>query len=361
MSIDNLAGKMPEPLAIDYESITNLFTRADEQERDYLSEDETYELLKRSGAETPPQTILLIKGSRPSDEVLTALPGDTVVLKIISPTIIHKTEMGGVKVVAKHSDKIRSAWRRMMVEVPENYAAIIERDPSHAAETYRGLEGEPLRRAIARDIRGVLMVQFMPPDSEAFGNEMIVGIRNTREFGMIISAGLGGTDTELYAQRFRKGQAIVAASTVMTDGDTFFDLFRQTISYKKLAGLTRGQRRIVTDEQLVECFASFIAMANYYSAANPVAPFVIEELEINPFAFTDYLMVPLDGLCRFSKPKTVPVARPFRKIENLLHPKTIGIVGVSTSRINFGRIILNNILANGFDAKDIRIIRPGSG
>jgi acyl-CoA synthetase (NDP forming) len=203
------------------------------------------------------------------------------------------------------------------------------------------------------------MVQFMPPDSEAFGNEMIVGIRNTREFGMVISAGLGGTDTELYAERFRKGQAVVAASTAMTDGETFFELFRQTICYRKLAGLTRGQRRIVTDEQLIECLSSFIAMANYYSPANPDAAYVIEELEINPFAFTDYLMVPLDGMCRFSKPTALAPARPYRKIGNLLHPNTIGIVGVSTSRMNFGRIILANILANGFAAEDIRIIRPG--
>jgi acyl-CoA synthetase (NDP forming) len=145
----------------------------------------------------------------------------------------------------------------------------------------------------------------------------------------------------------------------MTDGETFFELFRQTICYRKLAGLTRGQRRIVTDEQLIECLSSFIAMANYYSPANPDAAYVIEELEINPFAFTDYLMVPLDGMCRFSKPTALAPARPYRKIGNLLHPNTIGIVGVSTSRMNFGRIILANILANGFAAEDIRIIRPG--
>ena len=150
------------------------------------------------------------------------MPGDKVVLKIVSPTIIHKTEVGGVRVVEKHPDNIRSAWRRMMVEVPENYTALIERRSIHAPETYRGLCGEALQQAIARDIQGVLMVQFMPPDSQAFGNEMIVGIRNTREFGMVISAGLGGTDTELYAERFRKGQAIVAASTAMTDGGCVF-------------------------------------------------------------------------------------------------------------------------------------------
>ncbi len=346
-------------LAIDYGAITQLFRVADDEGRDFLFEYETYALLQRSGAETPPRTLLLTKGSRLSDEELTSMPGDKVVLKIVSPTIIHKTEVGGVKVVDKTPEKIRSAWRRMMYEVPETCAAMIERRPAHGAEKYNGLSGEALQKALARDIVGVLMVQFMPPDSQAFGNEMIVGIRNTREFGMVISAGLGGTDTELYAERFRKGQAIVAASTAMTDGDTFFEIFRQTICYKKLAGLTRGQRRIVTDEQLIECLSSFIAMANYFSPANSDAPFVIEELEINPFAFTDYLMVPLDGMCRFSKPALLPTARPYQKIGHLLHPKTIGILGVSTSRMNFGRIILNNILANGYPSEDIRIIRPG--
>ena len=144
----------------------------------------------------------------------------------------------------------------------------------------------------------------------------------------------------------------------MTDGIDFFELFRQTISYKKLAGLTRGQRRIVTDEQLMECLASFIAMANFYSPANPDAPYVIEELEINPFAFTDYLMMPLDGMCRFSSPEPLPPTRPYHKIEQLLRPATIGIIGVSTSRMNFGRIILQNIIANGFERDDLWIIRP---
>ncbi len=107
----------------------------------------------------------------------------------------------------------------------------------------------------------------------------------------------------------------------MVDGQSFFQLFKNTISYKKLAGLTRGQRRIVTDEQLIECFDSFIEMGKYFSPSNPKAEFVIEELEINPFAFTEYLMVPLDGLCRFSRPDQMPLARPVEKIHNLLHPQ----------------------------------------
>ncbi len=83
----------------------------------------------------------------------------------------------------------------------------------------------------------------------------------------------------------------------------------------------RGGRRIVTNEQLIECFSSFITLANAYSPDNPEAIYVIDELEINPFAFTDYMMVPLDGMCRFSKPGPRPIKRPYWKIDRLLHPK----------------------------------------
>lgn len=345
---------------IDYKAVTGLFQHAREQGRDSLFEYEVYDLLRFSGAETPPGTQFLARGAKPSDQALASMPGDRVVLKIVSRTIVHKTEAGGVRIVNNQPDKIRSAMRRMLYEVPENAASVIERDPAHAPAEYQGLSGDALVAAIAEDVHGVLLVRYMPPDSEAFGNELIVGIRRTREFGMIISAGLGGTDTELYASRFRKGQAVVAASTAMTDGCAFFELFKSTISYRKLAGLTRGQRRIVTDEQLIECFASFIEMANHYSPENPAAPFVIDELEINPFAFTDYLMVPLDGLCRFSLPEHSGAGRPVARIGNLLHPETIAVIGVSGSRMNFGRIILNNILEQGFPQKNVTVIKPGT-
>jgi acyl-CoA synthetase (NDP forming) len=346
-------------VAVDFNAITTLFEQAHSEGRDTLFEYEVYSLLRDSGAETPPRTVLLTRASKPSDGQLSTMPGNKVVLKIVSPTIVHKTEVGGVRVVENSPDKIRSAWRRMLYEVPENVALMLERSPDSTPEEYAGLKGEALVAAITRNIRGVLMVEFLQPDSQAFGNELIVGIRRTREFGTIIGAGLGGTDTELYAERFRKGQAVVASSTTLTDGETFFELFRKTLSYKKLAGLTRGQRRIVTDEQLVECFSSFIDMANYYSPDNPDAPFVIEELEINPFAYADYLMVPLDGMCRFSRIGSLPVPRPVEKVGRLLHPKSIGIIGVSSTRKNFGRIILKNVLDSGFDKNDISIIRSG--
>lgn len=100
-------------------------------------------------------------------------------------------------------------------------------------------------------------------------------------------------------------------------------------------------------------------MGNHFSPDNPDAPFVIDELEINPFAFTDYLMVPLDGMCKFSLPEKEPTARPVARIGNLLHPERIGIIGVSAKRRNFGRTILENIIGSGFDKDRIVILRDG--
>jgi acyl-CoA synthetase (NDP forming) len=344
---------------IDHARLEEIFDSARKAGRSRLFEFETYELLRHSGAESVPGYRFLERESRPSDEELSALPGDRVVLKIVSPCIIHKSDVGGVRVVANDPARVRSAWRRMMDEVPENFARLIERDPAAAPEAYRGLAGRDLVRAVASDVRGALLCQFMPPDSEAFGNELLVSLRRTREFGMVVTAGLGGTDTELYAKRFRKGQAVVSAATALTSPQAFFDLFATTIAYKKLAGLTRGQKRIVSDGQLLECFAVLIELGNRYGPENPDAPVFLDELEVNPFAFTDYRMVPLDGVCRFSEPVREAPARPRGGLGRLLRPETIGLVGVSEKRANFGRVILDNILAAGFDPDQVTVLKPG--
>lgn len=345
--------------SINYERIAESLKQAEADGRNFLYEYETYTLLADSGAESVPRSIFLAKGTRPSNEELCIFPGEKAVLKIVSPTIFHKTELGGVKIVDKQPGKIRSTWRRMMDEVPEKYSSLIESGSINCPEKYKGYKGQELKEAISGDIKGALLCEFMPPDSNAFGNELLVSLRCTREFGMVITAGLGGTDTELYAKRFRKGLAVISASTELTDGKDFFQLFKKTIAYEKLAGLTRGQQRIISDDQLIECFTSFIMMGNHFSPLNKDTEFIMDEVEVNPFAFTDYQMVPLDGICRFSRMRSMPNLRPTSKISKLLHPESISIIGASSTRMNFGRIILKNVLGNGFPKEKVTLIKEG--
>ncbi|KJR96933.1 MAG: CoA-binding protein [Desulfobulbaceae bacterium BRH_c16a] len=346
---------------IDFTGLTDLFRQAELQGREYLFEYEVYDFIRLTGGETPPQFSLLQKDERFDGRILEKLPGEKVVIKVVSPCILHKSDVGGVRIVRKNSEEVLSTIRRMSCEIPEKYAEIILRRPDPAPSPYLELSADRLQEAIAQDIQGYILCQYMQPDSEEFGNELLVSLRNSREFGLILSAGLGGRDTELYAARFRKGQAVVSASTEQVDGAAFFALFKDTISYKKLAGLTRGQKRIVTDDQLLECFAALIQVARYFSPFSSQSPYIIEELEINPFAFSNYLMMPLDGLCRFSTNKQVQPTRPIAKIDKLLHPSSIGIAGISARKINIGRFILRNILANGFSRGDIALIHPQGG
>ena len=343
---------------IDFGAICTLFDGAKNDNRSFLFEYEVYDLIRFVGSETPPLCTFLPKNKRLGREQVDEFPGQKVVVKIVSPYILHKSDVGGVRIVDKTIEDVLSTVRRMYYDIPVQFAELVERGRFALPEGLQGFKGKELEQAVSTSIEGVVLCQYMHPDSLEFGNELLVSLRRTREFGMILSAGLGGTDTELYAERFRKGQAVVAASTEMVDGEKFFQLFRETISYKKLAGLTRGQKRIVTDEQLLECFSAFIEAGNYFSPLNPLAPYVIDELEINPFAFSNYLMLPLDGLCRFSQGEAPLSARPIGKIDNLLHPKTIGIVGVSSKGKNIGRIILENILKMGFPQKDITLFHP---
>lgn len=346
---------------INFTTINGLFQQSADAERWTLFEHEVYRLLEATGAITAPETQFIPADCDLSGVAIPELPGDKVVLKIVSPTIIHKTEAGGVQIVANKTDLIRSSAAAMLESVPTTLQRYLEEQCSHEApDTYRGLTGEQLRQAIQRDILGVLLVQFIPAQTKVFGSELLVGLRNTREFGMTISAGLGGTDTELYAEGFRKGLAVTSASTEMTDGKLFFEQFRSTLAYKALSGQIRGRERVISDEQLIKCFDTIIELGNYYSPGNVSAPFTIEELEINPFAFSEQGMIPLDGMCRFETPGALPLPRPVQKLDKLFHPSSIGIIGVSAEKMNFGRIILGNLLASGYDRSKVTIIRPGT-
>ena len=200
-------------IPIDFNGITEMLMSADQEDRTFLYEYEVYSLFVPIRFRDPSEIELHSQGGTPFDEELMALPGDKAVLKIVSPTIIHKTEVGGVKIVEKESNRIRSAVRRMLYEVPENYTTWIQQNPEAAPAQYKGLSGEALTAASAGMSKGCFRFSScrrIPVHSEM---SSLWDFATTREFGTVISAGLGGTDTELYAARFRKGQAIVAAST----------------------------------------------------------------------------------------------------------------------------------------------------
>jgi acyl-CoA synthetase (NDP forming) len=306
-------------------AINDIFRKAHGEGRSSLFEHEVYRLLAAAGIASTPRHELIAAGAAPSDEILASFPGSRVVVKVVSSSIAHKSDVGGVAVVAKEPAAVRGACQSM--------------------------------HAIA-DSAGVMLTEFIAADAGGVGSELLVGIRNTRDFGMVITAGTGGVDTELIAGSARRGQAVVSASTVLTTAEEFLELFKPTIGYRRIAGLTRGGRRLVTDEALVQCFGGFMRLANSCSSGDPETDFIIEELEVNPFTCSGGSLVALDGLCRIGRPQVVRPPRPQAKIDRMLHPASIGVMGASATRMNFGRIVLKNIIASGYDKSRLLVINP---
>jgi len=340
---------------IDFPRIERLFRDAGRDCRDRLYEPECYQLLEATGAEAVPVSRLVPMDAQPTREDLDAIPGDRVVLKIVSPDIIHKTEATGVRMVEKNLADVEAAFDAMVRETPRAYAAFLSQQHEHdEADTV------PTEEDLRDRLSGVLICEFIEPDVRGFATELFVGVRRTEEFGPIITAGLGGVEMETLAKETRKGAAVAIAPTGLVDGPKFLELFKRTLSYQRLSGAMRGSSRLVTDDVLAECFQAVISLANHFSELNPDADFELLEFEVNPFTVSQSRLAPLDGVCVFGAAHPVIAARPIAKISHLLKPESAAIIGVSGQSMNMGRIILRNIIGGGFDSTKTYVIRPGA-
>ena len=196
------------------------------------------------------------------------------------------------------------------------------------------------------------------PAAKPAAVELRISLNNTREFGMVLSAGLGGLDAELDESNFRKDRASVYAAAELTDAEDFLRLFRRTLAYQKLAGAAKRGGAPLPDERLKACFERLLALASCRFPDNSGAPFVLRALELDPVHIDAELSVRA-ARCEFGAPLPGRLSRPIHKIDKLIHPGSIGIIGVSATSMNFGRIILRNLMGSGYSKERMTIIRPG--
>lgn len=102
-------------------------------------------------------------------------------------------------------------------------------------------------------------------------------------------------------------------------------------------------------------------LARWLDFAAAACPEQVAELEVNPLVIAERGPVALDALLRLGGPgeaSTAPSPRLPEKIDRLLVPRSIAVVGVSR-RMNPGRILLRNVLAAGFPAERVRVVKTG--
>ncbi len=309
-------------------AVARILERAERHGRTQLFEHEVYMLMELVGAISPPRYLFVRRGDVVSESALSAFRGDQVVLKIVSPDVVHKSDADGVSFVRRDAPLVNAGVERLIA--------------AHS----RGAR-----------VEGVLIVEFVEEARSGFGSELFVGIRATREFGPVMAAGLGGVDTEYIAGKMLPGIAVAKAVATQVTAERFLDLFQRTAAYELLSGQVRGHPRVVSDGQLLRCFRAFLMVAREFCLAGEGPR--LDELEVNPFAFRQQRLVPLDGRGRLGTPTSAPPARPIEKIARLLEPRSIAVLGVSATSMNLGRIVLNNVRAAGFPVEHLYAIKPG--
>jgi acyl-CoA synthetase (NDP forming) len=309
-------------VTVDTDRIRGIVARAREQGRTVLLETEGLMVLEALGLSAP--AYLFVRSSAEAGKAdLSRLCGERVVVKVISPRILHKSDVGGVAAVARDAGAVTTAISDM--------------------ETRLG----------SQEIVGFTINEFVTYD-RSLGSELLLGLRWTEDFGPVVTLGAGGIYTEFLAASFRPGREIAIVSPELTGEAGVAGAIGGIAVTTLVTGRLRGQPPRLPLERLVASVETFMALG----AA--CVPGDISECEINPLVITGGNLVALDILIKLGTGEAPrPAARPIFKLKHLLEPRSAAIIGVS-EKLNPGHIILNNLIREGFDRQRIYVVKPGS-
>ena len=162
--VDKASTKAPTlQFTKDTDKVKSIFENVRKHGRANLLEEEGYEVLQAYGFPTP-QSILCTTEQEGIDAARHI--GYPLVMKIVSPDIIHKSDAGGVKVGVKTDDELKSAFRT----ITEN----------------------ALKYKSDAKIKGVLVQEMVKS-----AKETILGASQDPTFGPVIMFGLGGIYVEV--------------------------------------------------------------------------------------------------------------------------------------------------------------------
>jgi len=308
---------------MDHHVVVQIAAAARAQGRAVLLEDEGLRIAGALGLRVP-ERVGIPEGGSAAEVDLSRVPGERVVLKVVSPQILHKTDVGGVALVPKDVEAIDAAIRAMGRRLGD-----------------RPRVGYSLNRLIAHE--------------KGFASELLLGLRFTADFGPIVSLGLGGIHAEALAAGLQEGRATTILSPRLSQERGF----RRALQSKAWAPIVidgqRGEPPLLPLLRLSEILRRALELAAQ------CCPEPLVEFEVNPLVLTPEGPFALDALARLrGAPEEAPSPpRPLDKMGRLLRPGSVAIVGVSAQQ-NPGHVILNNLIREGFPRERIRVVKPGT-
>jgi len=232
--------------------------------------------------------------------------GFPVVLKIQSPDILHKSDIGAVKLNLNLESEVSKAYEDIMSSVKHNMPDA--------------------------KIDGIL-VQEMLKD----GLELIVGFENDKIFGPTIMVGMGGIFTEAFKD--------ITFRLLPVNRD---DIEEMLHSLKFSDILFKGYRNIppTSKDVLIEAIEKIAYMAMDMGSD-------ISSFDINPITFwgDDYRVVDFKYINSRAADESGDQLINTKNLDSYFSAESIAVIGATNKKDRIGYVVFDNLLNHGYEGK----------
>src|SRR6476620_62322 len=266
-----------------------------------ITEESSKKILADYGIKVPPYALV----TTPSEAEKKATEiGFPLVAKVVSPEILHKTDVKGVKVGIKSGSEAEAVFSEMYDRLSKQY-----------------------------QIKGILLEKMVPP-----GVEIIIGLQNDAQFGPVLMVGLGGIFTEVFQD--------VSFRVLPINENDAEEMLKDLKGAKLLKGF-RGSEAIdigVLKDALLKIGRLGIDLAPYF-----------ESVDFNPVILypRDYCVVDAKIILRDSiNSDIISMAKPNSTYMDLFfNAKSIALIGASPEVGKIGNSVLESLVKHDYKGK----------
>ncbi|RDJ32529.1 MAG: acyl-CoA synthetase [Crenarchaeota archaeon] len=284
-------------------SVKKIFDETIQTRHKVITEELSKSILKSYGIKVPGYALVTS-----ADEAVKQAKklGFPLVMKVVSPQILHKTDVGGVKVGIDNVADVKKTFNDM-------YGRLSKK---------KGVE-----------VKGILLEKMVDK-----GVELIVGLQNDSQFGPVIMVGMGGILTEVM-----KDVAFRMLPITTSDAKSMLNELKGS---KMLKGF-RGSKPIdlnMISKALVQIGKLGVDNASHFDSIdfNPVVVYP------KSYAVVDAKIL----LKKEIKKDAISKAKPNAEhMEQFFTPKSVALVGASATPGKIGNSILDSLVNYDFKQK----------
>jgi 3-hydroxypropionyl-CoA synthetase (ADP-forming) len=281
--------------------VEKMYDEARKNNTNTITEESAKAILTEYGIKVPPYA--LVRSAQEAQDKAKQL-GFPIVAKIVSPDILHKTDVKGVRVGLKTEEEVRDAFNDIHGRLSSKYHT-----------------------------KGIILEKMVDP-----GLEVIVGLQNDPQFGPVIMFGLGGIYTEIFKD--------VSFRILPITPEDVNEMIEDLKGKSMLKGF-RGSQPIdasMLSDMLIKIGQLGLDAAPYY-----------ESVDFNPIILypSDYFVVDAKILLR-EKPDfgVISNARPDSSYMDLFfNAKSVALIGASPEAGKVGNSVLQSLAKYDYKGK----------